>query len=892
MDKMDKVCRAYILPKLSEDLDEPVYVEVMDASQGRELLGKLKKIISYVVEDYLDSLEKDKIKDVEDLNNVLNEIVVTLKWPLFLDPIPGVVPSPSILIKLFIRNPRYLDENLGELLINEPELYKVVMVDYDHEKIRMLQEDLYQILRYPADTRPAANSSSLLLHMIVTSAIALCMFMSQYPRSGLNWLKQITTLRLLSLFHDVGKFDVTKWYEHEELSSEIVEELFGKYVEGEAKEVVTKVVNMLSSKEEDALTKIFREADAMASNIDRLSKYFSKYFIKALSADEVTRLEEVSRSIGKSLEEAYKSWDFWKKVGFEEVKALSEKFAKWASRITRDNPLLVKEEVETPIIKDALLFRLDVRDIQKYIAVRDLRSMCGASKIIDLVTMVIVPAYLITKIGLPAENVLYFGGGNVTFIAPRIIEREELIEKVKEKLNKKLSKELGISLAIGSSPLYSSFAYTNYCIDSELAKQKLLDVPNRDVSPNIMYVCDFCGEDYAEKKLEGGRLICRLCYVKHSFGYLVHFKWKLARLKGVFKVDVPQEEVTEHAMEYIAGMSVDALRGRKYEEYPYLALIRFDGNLTSQIMATAISITDAIERSIRIDYASKKALHKFLKALRDLSAEDFARLTLGVMYVGGDDGFLLAPSYLAIPLAIHIIREYYRSMGFKSTISIGLAVAKPKHPLWELYDAAGYLLSECAKDSVRELVTKLHGSEARASYDFCGGIAFYLADSGAMTKESLKAAIQSLLEKRLTLIGNQGYRISPTSDKRSLLRLVSLIFNDVSLEGFDVANLLSTILTSVEKARKGELDDLRRLLRDLRNDVLDIMYKSLFDDDHLEVKVVYAVREAQRSSHDRRHYYKEILLKLLDIDEALLPLHDAVQLIKIVDGDVKGGFVR
>lgn len=885
---MDRVCRAYILPRLSEGTDEPVYVEVINAQQGRGLLSKLKKVINYAIKDYLDSSGKSKIETVEDLYNLLNEIVATLKWSLFLDPLPGVVPSPTILIKLFLRRPRYLDEDLGKLLTDEAEVYEAIIVKYDHEKIKELQEDLRDILRYPADTRPAANSSSLLIHMIVTSAIATCIFASQHAYLGAEWLKRVTMLRLLSLFHDIGKFDVTKWHEHEKLSSSIVEELFSEYVEGEAKDLVMKVVDVLASRQEDYLTKIFRQADEIASNIDRLPKYF----FKALSAEEERELKEVSHSISISLEEAYKTWAFWERIGFEGIRALSEKFAKRASRVTKDNPLLCGEDIKI-VTKDVFLARLDIRNIQKYIAVEDLRSLCGASRIVDIVTMVIIPAYLVTKVGLPPENVLYFGGGNITIIIPRTIGGEEVIEKVKLMLNKKLSRELGISLTLGVSPVYDSFAYTNRCIDSEIAKQKLLEVPSREVSPNIMYVCDLCGEGYAEERIDGDRLVCRPCYVKHFFGDTVHFRWKLARLKEVFKVNVPTEDIKDivmHVMEYIAGISWDALRRRSYKEYPYVALMRFDGNLISQIMATAVSITDAVERSVRIDYALKSALHKFLEVLKGISDEDFVRLVLGVMYVGGDDGFLLSPSYLALPLAIHLAREYYRNMGFKSTISVGIAVAKPKHPIWELYRAAGYMLNELSKEFVRELAVELHSDEARASYDFCGGIAFYVAESGTMTDESLDAVIRSLSERRLTLMGKrgQGYRVSPASDMRSLLRPLSIIFNDISLENFNVASLLFTIVYSANKAREGSSSSLSDLLRDLRNDALDIMYKSFFDDDSLKVKVVHAIRQSHRlETLIQKHYYKEILLKLLDVEKGLFPLHDFIQIIKIIDGDVK-----
>lgn len=903
---MKEVYRAYILPRPSMDTKEPMYVERISADEGNKLLVKFKSLITTLIKDYVKFKyvdETGKVSTIEDLYDLLDEVVVGLRWSLYLDPVPRVLPSSTAFTKYVLRTlkrvlkerlkprewPRDLIPSLLRGLLEEGALKFVA--DHEVEKIEDLRENLYDLLRFPADTRPAANTSSLLLHVMTTSAIASCLVKRESPSLS---LEKLVALRLLALFHDIGKFHLVRWRDHEEVSSMLLLEFFDKYVDGKARELVAKVAKALASKDvkelEDVL-EVVRRADAIASNIDRLSMFF----MEVMPRQELSELEEIAKSMGKSLSAAYNSWDFWDKVGTERIRELSEEFAKRASRITRENPLLRVDECDViDYAKGLLLIRLDLRGIQRYVRVEDLRSMCGASRIVDIVCTSIIPVLITRILGLPIECILYFGGGNITFIAPNFVDKDDVREKLRRELCDRLREELGIEVSIGSSPLYNALSAINHQIDSEIAMQKMMEIPECEWHPNIAYVCDFCGIEYAEESLEDS-LICKTCRLKHEVGDALHFEWKIKRVKDELGLDVDSKTIKGHAMEYIAGISYEALKSNDFEEYPYIALIRFDGNMTSQIIASATSITDAVERSLRVDYALKRALNEVLEQVKSLSKEDYLRLTMGVMYIGGDDGFILAPSYLAIPIAIYMAKRYCEEMGFKSTISMGIAVAKPKHPIIELYRAAGHLLDGYAKRAARDVTLRIHGEEARKSYEFCGGLAFYVAERGMMTEESISAVIRDLAHKRLTLIGEVGeggrapssYTISQPQSANSILRILRVLFGDLDLASLNIKDWLQMLIRSADNARGGEVDDFRAALRATRNDALDILYRSLLYDDSIYIKWLHGMRQSVRHAASRDHKYEDIVINLVDPERGQFPIHDLILLVKILDGDVK-----
>lgn len=852
---MKEVVRSYILPKRG-----PEYIERIPAMEGRAMLQKYVDMLRHVIEGYVKS--EGKIANASELNEVLNEIVVVIKWNLYLDPVPDIIPSPAFLIRYLIRYKKLLKpyevETLRALHQNKDVLKFILNEIKEYSKFRDI---LFDILRYPADTRPAANSSSLIIHMLTTSAVASSLFISNY---GLDERK-LANLRLLCLFHDIGKFMMEEWERHEKNSAKYLRELFGPYVKGEAWAIVEEVAKALESGEgHEEIFEIFRRADRIASRIDRVPDYF----IKAISPDSrqafLRYVERYNERFGKR--DYFNDWRFWESMTIDEIAKFSEDFAKNVSCVRPTNPLL-EERYEGAEV-EAMVVRFDMWGIQRYIRVNDLRSMCGASKIIDYICFTALPAMLINEVKLPAECILYFGGGNVTTLVPN----GEVLSEIDEECSK-LEREFGITIIHGESKLYDTLSAINYRIDSSLSKKKVLEVGSGPVSPNISYICDYCFEEPASE-IKEEHFICKSCKTKYDVGNLTHFKYRVDRLNEIlgFKLDW-DEALAKRILEYLAGIDYEKLE--EIKKYPNLALVRFDANLASQIMASCISITDAVERSIRLDYSIKKALHEFLAYLKDKYPHDYCRLALGVMYVGGDDGFIILPSYLAILLGLHLTREFYLNMGCKATLSVGIAVAKPKHPLLQLYEAAGHMLDEYSKEAARGEVLKIHEDAAKLSWGFCGSLSFYVADTGAMSNLALDSVTKVLTGKGLSIMGklkggkSGSYYVSDFKDAKSIFRPLSLVSDGINIDKFDFRGLID----EVKRDNKDKL-------RELRNVAMDIMFSSLFGDDGLYVKVIYSMRQGERV----KGMYKELVKRLLNFRGNSFPLHDFIQILKILEG--------
>ncbi|MEM2709053.1 MAG: hypothetical protein QW534_05335 [Candidatus Methanomethylicia archaeon] len=872
---MDRIVRGYILPKAGN-----VHVEEISYIEGEEMLRKYEEVLSNIISSFLNTRKIDKIRSGEELYDLLNEIVVTIRWTLYLDPIPKVIPSPAFLIIYLIRNKnlKLFSKDTISGLHETPVIEDALKRSVEYERLR---EYVMDILRYPADTRYGANTSSLLIHMITTSAIASCLLLSRF-KDVKDIQNMLIILRLISLFHDVGKFNMREWHRHEDKSMEFMDKVFSEYVDGDAKKLIDDAKKIMRENT-GTIMDIFREADRISSNIDRLVRYIPDMLSEKVKAE----LIECAGKYGRSVEDAYRDWKFWDFVGYEMIKKLTEDFCRNASRIDSRNPI-IRAEVELKEdwkeLKEILVTRFDVRGIQNYIRVNDLRSICGASRIVDFTCLVSIPCFIINNLKLPAECILYFGGGSITVVTPP--------DKVSEfsKLCSEAKRELGLNIIYGSSYFHSSFSIVNYNIDCELMRRKILEDEELNVEPNISYICDFCGSSRVEvldgnREKVGDSLVCRACRVKYDVGDSIYLNWRIRRVKSLLSLNVDLDKLKKYVMEYIAGVKYESIEREYIERYPNIALIRFDANLASLIMMSCTSISDAVERSIRIDYSVKKALHDVIDYVRNKYAEEYFRLILGIIYVGGDDGFMLCPSYIALPLTIHLAREFNIQMGGKATLSIGIAVAKPKHPILELYRSAGYLLDKYAKGSARGESVKIAGG---SDHKFYGSLAFYVADGGVMTEHVLDHVIDLVGSKRLSLMYDEmgkigSYMISSIQEDNSIFRLLSIVFGDIDIETFNYRGLMDMIINSInEKQRSGE-SDLHNRLTDIRNDALDIVKKTLFTDDSVKVKIIYAKRQSKRLGHR----YIDILKYLFSLKEMRFPLHDLLQIVKIVGGGIE-----
>ncbi|MEM2373342.1 MAG: HD domain-containing protein [Thermoproteota archaeon] len=890
------IVRGFIIPKRGPN-DEPIHAQIISDDDSKRFYEDYKQVIRNLIEEFVNE-KGELLQDAKDINALLNFFVLFVRSALYKEIIPRIVPATSGQVHHYFLH-QYLNiTKKGQRLDLSPRLYfewlrqNVKKYSRDEEELR---SNIIKILDFPSDSRPGANTSSLLVHSLTVSGMACSMYLGSRDR-GDGKERGLAILRLACLFHDLGK--LCDWRNHEKVAAKDLRELFSNFVEDDAKKIIEEATaliprdSLLNTPLAD-LRELYLKADVAASGIDRISEYFLKMLSDETKtwllrkAQEYLKLPNIDETV--FMNRCYNDWSFWEKqINLEDRIRLTEEFCKNAIRL--DNPLFIISELSTKKYQDVNgvdIARFDIRGIQEIIKVNDLRTMAGGSLTVDFTTFVAIPLALIFIAELPAEAILYFGGGNVSVLLPSDIAHETM-----KKVSKVIWDKCKLKLVAASHAMLSSFAETNKAIETELTKRKLsedeyvawLDEADSYML-NIFDLCEVCGKMPPIQMLEN-KLYCDTCRNMHDIGDKFHFMYKLDRLK--YEI-YDMSKYLKYMIEYIAGSSKDDIKNARFSEYKNIAALRLDANLAGLFIGTSISITDAFERSVRIDYSLKKAYTKFLELVESIDKDTYDRLVLGTIYVGGDDAFLLTPSRIAPYLATFLINEFYLEMGGKLTLSCGIAVAKPKHPLIPLYEAAGYLLDEIAKKNIRQKVYELYTSPALNEKDkLRGAIAFYTIDGGFMTPENLEETLKRLYEIGVSKQYKKPYTVSELTQmggEGSFLRLLQLISS--ALHGKTCNYSLDNLKGAIEK-------DLRRLLsdQDASDKVKDFITTikrdinvELLGDRSIHLQLLFAKRQAERLE-EKRTLISEIL-QTLEVSEGSLRfgVTDALLLAKVVLGE-------
>jgi HD superfamily phosphodiesterase len=873
------ICKGFIIPKRGKN-DEPIYALEFTRDDRNKLYDKYKQFLEEFIQTYITINGKGKIKDVNDIRYLLDALIFYLRSILIIDPIPKYIiekiiggkakdhiSSPTALLKCLIINEfrSHLDRNIDKIeefeniiyKINGKEKIKTVYIKQlsklDDLASKLLEDP--SILDFPADTRPGSNTSSLILHMLTVSAIAISIYM--YRNANVRD-EDIQILRLVALFHDIGK--IKDWYYHKSESAKFLSEIFKDKTEGEAKEIIEKAVTLIKEKEDDELYKIFKSADKIASASDRMPFIVSQVLKDSQLLDDRLKEDIYKRS---------DDWEFWKQFTLDQKKELTEEFCKNVSNIEKIIELLEQtNELSNEIFNNEIyIARLDFKGIQSFIKSNNLKVMNGASRLVDLAIFTILPFILCyrNRIGLYPENILYNGGGNITIVIPANKEKE-----LKDFIDKDAPWPVRGNIRYVGSYLYKSFIKTNKEIDDMLACDKLkVCEEGKGIDYNLYELCKSCGNkaivkvssNYYEEEKE----MCKECQKKFREGDNYHFKYKINMLKLVDNND-DKDKLLKNILEYIAGHDIEEIKSG-IQEYKDMALIKFDSNLMGQLMASSISLTDAFERSIRIDYSIKQAFLSFLNKLIDKKLDKYAkRIIMGLQYIGGDDGLIIVPSTISVPFALHIINEYYLNMGKRSTLSVGIAIAKPKHPIQLLKDGVEYLLNK-AKDNARQYSYDIYKYVNKE--EFKGALAFYVADGGKINDESLEFIFNKLSEEGLTI---QPYLV--TTNTNSINRLLNIISNDNSDDLKKYIDLLLSYLDNNEIALK---KDKREEMKNIRNACLKSIQVNVGYYNDLKLKIVYSIKE----SHDN-NLIGNIVKNLLFVEQNgyKFALYDLYMLLK------------
>lgn len=851
---------------------------------------KVRRVTAEDVELFYKALEKLKelLRNVHKsgLKTVADAIALFFKAPL-IQEISPTVPSPLKAHALALLLP---PENLKEFKDNVEDIYEFakVLAKLKPENLQRVQilfepetaeivEKLW--LYFPADTRPGYNTSSLVAHSLLTSAIAWALEVEK----GSNE-REIEIVRISSLLHDLGK--IINPEKHYEASRKIAEYLLKDILD---KKEIDEICKLVEEHHLVSARKSIKRADELASAADRIAKIVDDAIGDKIA--EIERITSKSRNDWKCWKEAYKMrGDFFGDLTNEFLEK-AQKSLMWGD---------TTEEVKVILI--------DVGGIQDFIyRSQEIRNVIMASHIVDLVIYAHFLYYLnLQDLNVPPEAVIYSGGGNILLILPK-----KFAEKVKRIIEDYTKIIKPLKLHISETEFSTNYVLLRKRLEEGIFRSKYSVKLVDDVKWKKFEeykICELCYESTAESEIkttEGVKNVCKACKSLYEAGSYVHFapRWE-AKIRILEKDFSPKEvfesdwdDISRYIMEIIAGHNPKELESLGREvRLRDIAVIKFDGNMMGAFMSEAISFTDAIERSFRVDIAIKRAYRKALEviysSIQEYSEADArktcARVFLGTIYIGGDDGLILTPSWLALPFAHFIAEEFTKQLGLTRGLSVGVAVGSARMNIWSLVDCSTSLMG-LAKRFSREKMKEDPGISA---------ICFFSFDSGSPSGEVVKRMLERFsprlkdYEKSSVLgLSMQPYLLSP--DNSEFWKVFSsLIFEPKGTNyehAFKRAYLASSIYSEDEEAEKVKewLSKIKNIIIESWNVVRDSEYWK-------EMLLVYIRRQRNRLKEEREEKdtaeaYTRLdeLIKYTYAERKAIPLVDVLMVCKLLKGGVQ-----
>ncbi len=708
-------------------LTEGIYAEVLNKSEVR------KRWLSVLegLREFLQALKGDGRP--LDPGVVADAIALYFKSAINRPPYGIWTYSPYLLLLHEILVKRGKPKKGMDLII---ELLKAQQDGRIGDLVKVLaekREDLdWCILHIPADTRPLFNSSSLVLHLLLTSAIAAI------KARGREFLD---LLRVASLLHDVGK--PVDYRRHVAEGVRLARELLDGIMDPGDVDLVIDLIKEHHSREHGGpALRILKEADWAASGRDRLSYLAERIDLKSILRKHIPDFDYEGMMAG--------DWSPVEEADPELLRRASEEAINAVKRtLLEERP---SSGLLAPPSEELHYYRIDIHGIQKYIReAHKLKSLQAGSFLVDLLVISIIPYLLKIDVGIHPENVLVSGGGFVEFIGPPGLDLDPLIsfyrnEIIVEHDGRRLRIYGNLGCSWASVPLQPLVSETRSMVMAKIGLRKATIRPDAidPIWPRDR--CPDCGIRPATINV-GVEMLCEFCAAKRIVGERYSFseKWRnlaIPQLGGVRPADifqVPIDRVLEDLMKIIAGGLPDTAGKLNY------SVLKVDGNRVGAFMSSAVSISDLFQRSFRIDRALKVALEKTLNALKDCDLKDAVRLVIGTMYAGGDDALLVLPGRISVQVAESLTLNFRREMGGAVTLGAAIISVPEKHSIWGALDAASWLL-EHGKNSEFDGKT---GREAEAGF-----IALDYVDRGILdgVSESYREEITSIgIHRRRTV---------------------------------------------------------------------------------------------------------------------------------------------
>ena len=916
------VYKSYILPyRPSQGEDKLVNVlEVREENVRNwiQMVKNLKEFLNKSLEIIGREESIDRVKKIELINDM---IVLYFKLPLIRELLPSIMPSPYkayLFYRLIGRRYEELEKPVQDILEFTNNFYdELVRRGFlNTEVCRFLdQEEVSNIIEkcwfeIPADTRPGLNTSGLIPHLILTAAIAWALAVEKRLSR-----EETAIVVLAALLHDMGK--PLRYHRHVEASITVCKYVIKDFLP-EVEERITQLVQRHHlSTAEDPLVNLLRDADRKSSAIDRVQK-----LVYELLKEELLTLSE---KLGIDFKEIYAgaySWSLWERIHNldpDAIRRLSEGFVtRLRSRL--DNFTKILETGKDEYVEgdtDILIGLIDIGSIQEFITTTsELKSLAAASLVIDNLTMSYIPYKLQNGVSeeffIPLASILYAGGGVIEFVIPPLLRNniEEAIEKLNERT---LVHDLPLRWSITSLLLDYSKTILKLAENMHITKYKIKEVQKNielKTKTGVKQLCQICYRRSPVERIptpEGDKEVCNTCKKLYRIGLEIHFKQRYisglsfnnqyVRFEDVLGYN--WDEAEKYIIELISGHDREELYKVLHGEAEYrdIAVVKLDGNLMGPYMASCITLTDAYERSARIDIALKKSIEKVYKIMfeavnvaakengKSEAEKAVLQLKLGIIYVGGDDALLLMPSWIAPGFALVVGREFSINMGGVRGLSIGLSVGKAKADLWGLIDAASTLMSKAKK---------LSRSNPNISY-----ICFDVSETSTLTGTSVNTRFNELEASGLSI---QPLKIEGEDSFSSLIQLI--LYETDPVELFKKLYLMSRF-DNIEKTTsiRNEVKTIKEKMKSIRtaiNDSIDaarsMINRAIGLEDYLvPLSYTYAIKQAVKTSisEKTREGYKIVSLlarpKNIDSEEGrkwISLYSDADRLIKICGGGV------
>lgn len=910
------ITRGFIVPcRVGEELTDVLRVDEKGVASYSMVLEKMREFISESLN--LCNEWGVKLTPVKRLELIGDLIAFYLRIPFIREVIPGVMPTP---LKI------YLLDKLG-ILGEEPDpmqdplsfvksLYEYpikagLLKPFSVLNDRRLSDEVERCwLLFPADTRPGLNTSSLLAHLMLTSAIAWALAVER----GLD-REHTAKLRLAAMIHDLGK--PFNYRRHVNASVKVARKLLEGIVP-ECGEIVD-YVERHHSRAESAEGRILREADELASATDRLL---------SLSMELIGReLGELSSEMNFPPEKVYgtgeEAWEFWAKV--EErypgsIERLTRKFLEnlrnRLERFTKPVTLPHAAEGGENISREILMCLIDLGGIQSFITrFSELRCVEGASIVVDSIIMAQIPILINRslsemEIHYPVEATLYAAGGIIEFLIPN-----KLLNQVSERLEllKKKFSHGYPSIRYAWTNFSPDYTSTSRRLEKEMRLRKFsVERISREVDWSLMEAKTLCNICYERPAVKDNK--CERCDELYEFGTQVHFKrryeieheiyGKLVKPEAVFNTS--WDLISKYIVELIAGHDWKELekksKGVSGIEWRDIAVVKLDGNLMAPFMVTSLSISDSYERSMRIDLALKKAFQRALDAVylgvEEAAGEQEAQKAVlstifGLLYMGGDDALILCPSWLSMTMSWVLGKEFNLNLGNVRGLAIGVAVSHCRASIWPLISAAGKLVEE-VKSAFR-------------NNPEISGICFDIVEAGgSLTAVSAKIRLNTLRDEFTSVqpipISGDGGSLESLF-RRALVGLKEFSYEEVAKKSY-LLSRMSNLLDGVERpdmkveVEKGQAEA-KKILSAIgeciraANTALEKLPTShdkvLMKDLLSSLVELYARRQLARCEGEGGEAWKyQVMLDIISLkdEKKRIPFSDVERFLKIIGGGI------